>query len=99
MFGAVGRQVVPEGRRISQWIRSSQEMPPTCSKTDAGHPKVSPSAPKWPASVFERSEEHTSELQSRGHVVCRLLLEKKKKTLILTPARQSLGLRPADSVA
>src|SRR5437660_7055262 len=31
-----------------------------------------------------RSEEHTSELQSRGHLVCRLLLEKKKtkKTII-----------------
>src|SRR5690625_6602749 len=28
----------------------------------------------------ERSEEHTSELQSRGHIVCRLLLEKKNKT-------------------
>src|SRR5439155_20223999 len=28
-----------------------------------------------------RSEEHTSELQSRGHLVCRLLLEKKKKTV------------------
>src|SRR5690625_2059251 len=28
--------------------------------------------------VKERSEEHTSELQSRGHLVCRLLLEKKK---------------------
>src|SRR5690625_3368200 len=28
--------------------------------------------------VAERSEEHTSELQSRGHLVCRLLLEKKK---------------------
>src|SRR5690625_6528216 len=28
-----------------------------------------------------RSEEHTSELQSRGHLVCRLLLEKKKDTL------------------
>src|SRR5690625_5774745 len=27
----------------------------------------------------ERSEEHTSELQSRGHLVCRLLLEKKKQ--------------------
>src|SRR5690625_6251769 len=27
--------------------------------------------------VFDRSEEHTSELQSRGHLVCRLLLEKK----------------------
>src|SRR5690625_6748093 len=30
-------------------------------------------------SCFVRSEEHTSELQSRGHLVCRLLLEKKKK--------------------
>src|SRR5690625_6004300 len=30
--------------------------------------------------VFDiRSEEHTSELQSRGHLVCRLLLEKKKQ--------------------
>src|SRR5690625_2317068 len=29
--------------------------------------------------VMDRSEEHTSELQSRGHLVCRLLLEKKKK--------------------
>src|SRR5690625_6506386 len=28
----------------------------------------------------ERSEEHTSELQSRGHLVCRLPLEKKKET-------------------
>src|SRR2546422_8224699 len=30
--------------------------------------------------VGERSEEHTSELQSRLHLVCRLLLEKKKTT-------------------
>src|SRR5690625_5388753 len=29
--------------------------------------------------IQARSEEHTSELQSRGHLVCRLLLEKKKK--------------------
>src|SRR5437870_9044431 len=33
---------------------------------------------------IERSEEHTSELQSRGHLVCRLLLEKKKKNNIST---------------
>src|SRR5438876_3124272 len=33
-------------------------------------------------SVMVRSEEHTSELQSPVHLVCRLLLEKKKKTLI-----------------
>src|SRR5205809_6106447 len=31
-----------------------------------------------------RSEEHTSELQSRLHLVCRLLLEKKKTTVIIT---------------
>src|SRR5437660_8568217 len=29
--------------------------------------------------IHRRSEEHTSELQSRGHLVCRLLLEKKKR--------------------
>src|SRR5207253_9526260 len=33
----------------------------------------------FPPSGRERSEEHTSELQSRGHLVCRLLLEKKNK--------------------
>src|SRR5437660_2403451 len=32
-----------------------------------------------PESFPLRSEEHTSELQSRGHLVCRLLLEKKKE--------------------
>src|SRR3712207_6998252 len=32
---------------------------------------------------LRRSEEHTSELQSRQYLVCRLLLEKKKKTYIL----------------
>ena len=31
--------------------------------------------------IISRSEEHTSELQSRLHLVCRLLLEKKKKTI------------------
>src|SRR5690625_6462679 len=31
-----------------------------------------------PARCSARSEEHTSELQSRGHLVCRLLLDKKK---------------------
>src|SRR2546429_9765108 len=39
--------------------------------------RVAPFSP-WPSSL-RRSEEHTSELQSRLHLVCRLLLEKKKK--------------------
>src|SRR2546430_11389351 len=33
---------------------------------------------------FQRSEEHTSELQSQSNLVCRLLLEKKKKTAVHT---------------
>src|SRR2546422_6204530 len=33
----------------------------------------------WPLAWLARSEEHTSELQSRLHLVCRLLLEKKKR--------------------
>src|SRR2546430_1146674 len=33
-----------------------------------------------------RSEEHTSELQSQSNLVCRLLLEKKKKATLATPA-------------
>src|SRR5690625_5372575 len=52
-----------------------------CGATDG---RAAPSA--WArdknSSVMEirvRSEEHTSELQSRGHLVCRLLLEKKKR--------------------
>src|SRR5256886_5658036 len=34
------------------------------------------------AALWQRSEEHTSELQSQSNLVCRLLLEKKKKTSI-----------------
>src|SRR5947209_15525650 len=39
---------------------------------------VTPSELNTPAISFMRSEEHTSELQSRQYLVCRLLLEKKK---------------------
>src|ERR1019366_10152688 len=34
---------------------------------------------RWAAAISTRSEEHTSELQSLTNLVCRLLLEKKKK--------------------
>src|SRR5690625_6509966 len=42
-----------------------------------------------PLLAYGRSEEHTSELQSRGHLVCRLLLEKKK---LLTAVHRILCL-------
>src|SRR6266436_1763179 len=38
----------------------------------------------WPSRTRSRSEEHTSELQSRLHLVCRLLLEKKKTNCFLS---------------
>src|SRR3712207_8239414 len=41
---------------------------------------TSASGPLSSTAMIPRSEEHTSELQSRQYLVCRLLLEKKKKT-------------------
>src|SRR5207253_5489175 len=45
-------------------------------------PRSSRIWPDFPAKCFGRSEEHTSELQSRGHLVCRLLLEKKNNNTL-----------------
>src|SRR5436853_5214927 len=44
-------------------------------------------------SQFHRSEEHTSELQSLRHLVCRLLLEKKNIDLLHTVTCQQASLR------
>src|SRR5256886_11345011 len=41
--------------------------------------------------MFSRSEEHTSELQSQSNLVCRLLLEKKKKTQRQAPLSTLCG--------
>src|SRR5437870_11455383 len=54
------------GRRSSRFAREDVATPGDRSD----HPRPVPLN-------FPRSEEHTSELQSRGHLVCRLLLEKK----------------------
>src|SRR3989442_11882632 len=43
----------------------------------------------WPRGTLVRSEEHTAELQSRPQLVCRLLLEKKKKSSIHEKTAQS----------
>src|SRR5690606_3520700 len=46
---------------------------------------VGPDVLMWDTMRDRRSEEHTSELQSRANLVCRLLLEKKKKTNVPPP--------------
>src|SRR2546429_4488402 len=59
-----------------------------------------PTATAWTGAVgqahVQRSEEHTSELQSRLHLVCRLLLEKKKKQNRVQDLTSSLLGRPAE---
>src|SRR3989442_10622950 len=57
-------------------FRSPSPSATTTSARSSGPPTRTGST-RWP--MTERSEEHTSELQSRPHLVCRLLLEKKKK--------------------
>src|SRR2546422_10661484 len=52
-------------------------------------PKMQRACPTCTAMLDARSEEHTSELQSRLHLVCRLLLEKKK---INTIVRMSIAV-------
>src|SRR5688572_31195952 len=44
------------------------------------------------SNIYPRSEEHTSELQSQSNLVCRLLLEKKKKNKKCTAERQAYSL-------
>src|SRR2546422_7961770 len=52
---------------------------PTAAKSTGAAAGVTAGAFSVVSSFLPRSEEHTSELQSRLHLVCRLLLEKKKK--------------------
>src|SRR2546429_1324697 len=67
----------PGHRSTSQSRSARWERPRTCSGTSCCTRSTGPSAcASW------RSEEHTSELQSRLHLVCRLLLEKKKKNIV-----------------
>src|SRR2546422_10696052 len=60
----------------------SQAAPEGPQQPDADPADGSTGAADCPGRA-DRSEEHTSELQSRLHLVCRLLLEKKKKSKIM----------------
>src|SRR6266498_4677592 len=72
-----------EGRRTRSRRAGAAEDAP--SHADLGSTRQATGSARWPneggqAWPEPRSEEHTSELQSRPHLVCRLLLEKKKDT-------------------
>src|SRR5438552_13891686 len=55
--------------------------------------------PRILRSFFLRSEEHTSELQSPDHLVCRLLLEKKKKKYQISSTTHNRHLKERDKSA
>src|SRR5689334_10468013 len=64
-----------ETRRILNWMEREGVANVLALRGDP----PGPGEPFEAADVGDRSEEHTSELQSQFHLVCRLLLEKKKK--------------------
>src|SRR5258705_2474677 len=65
-------------------LRGEAKQPrPIQARCAAQRPSQSPGSLPTPARIALRSEEHTSELQSLRHLVCRLLLEKKNTTVRL----------------
>src|SRR5690349_24256469 len=67
-------------------FRSWWNRDPCCEVPDEGvidDPANPPTPEHLDEPKLDRSEEHTSELQSRRDLVCRLLLEKKKKTVLI----------------
>src|SRR3712207_8869740 len=70
-----GTRPVCRGRRGRRTERDADGF----RREPLGDPRVVPPHPRRRPLAAPRSEEHTSELQSRQYLVCRLLLEKKKK--------------------
>src|SRR5256885_2509327 len=74
------RSPAAASRLRSGTTAARQSAPPRQSHADRRPPGRCPASERW--GLRRRSEEHTSELQSPCNLVCRLLLEKKKKKLI-----------------
>src|SRR2546422_7694533 len=67
------RSLLPRDHEVLEAPEGGQGVPQVAPREGAVRPVVRDRG------GIQRSEEHTSELQSRLHLVCRLLLEKKKK--------------------
>src|SRR3712207_9261927 len=70
-------QFPPPPQAAPRQERQERDCDDDCRRPSAA--QRAPAPPPMPPPGTGRSEEHTSELQSRQYLVCRLLLEKKKK--------------------
>src|SRR2546426_5843030 len=76
LFGHFVRSIPPEHERGFEPVAEGKR-----KHSQEGHARARPRHARSDlAGLSDRSEEHTSELQSPCNLVCRLLLEKKKKT-------------------
>src|SRR5690625_6412923 len=76
--------------RISQFVRLERDRRADSAAVPAGRDR----ALLCVRGTAQRSEEHTSELQSRGQLVCRLRLETKRKWCWLYTAKSSYKAKP-----
>src|SRR5256884_3580716 len=67
------------GRQLDSCVAPIEVLPQTVRALGERLPILIDSGFRRGTDILKRSEEHTSELQSRLHLVCRLLLEKKKQ--------------------
>src|SRR5258708_18141667 len=82
LFRSPFRQQRPIGAPRVAPVREARQPPEPVSELDALLDcALEPLLPHRHVETEQRSEEHTSELQSPDHLVCRLLLENKKETV------------------
>src|SRR5690625_327473 len=78
MFESYQKKAMDLQRRRDEGELSPRQLEQEAQKLGEDEEKIRNFENEMQASILQkRSEEHTSELQSRGHLVCRLLLEKK----------------------
>src|SRR3712207_6674914 len=92
-----------EGLRLMDAVMGAKRAPGSVPAAATPHapleaPSERPAPRRRLPEVDERSEEHTSELQSRQYLVCRLLLEKKTKTQGLMKVKRALVYHDRDRI-
>src|SRR2546430_6438564 len=90
--GHAGRRLSEAGVRAEDPTASGVASSPEDHAREHRSPDEFAGSPR--GSDVPRSEEHTSELQSQSNLVCRLLLEKKKNSLIAYVLRTTAHFRP-----